>query len=354
MIGAGVAPILRSTLPNPPDRIDPSTAMPTPPALRPLRSPGLALFLVGLLPGCLRPEPDPQVLRIGHFPHLTHAPALVARARERTGTPYLPPALGVRARWIAFQAGPTAMEALLAGSVDASFVGVSPALNAHLRSRGKEVYVVAGAVTGGAGLVVRKGTGIASLADLRGRRIATPQLGNSQDVACRAWLSEAGLSVRVDGGDARLLPMSGADALARFSTGDLDAAFTVEPWITRLERETGATLLRLDEAGPTTVLVASRALLDRRPEVARALVRAHADTVAWMEAHPEEAQRLARAAVKEVTHRDLSEAVVAAAWPRLRCSADVPRASVAGFVEAARRAGFLEGAADVRRFVEVP
>jgi NitT/TauT family transport system substrate-binding protein len=143
------------------------------------------------------------------------------------------------------------MEALLAGSIDLTYVGPNPALNAYIRSEGEEVRIVAGACSGGAALIVQPDGRIQKDADFKGKRIATPQLGNTQDVAARAYLTSKGFKITQTGGDALVLPTANADQLALFQKGDLDAVWTVEPWVTRLELEAkGKLYLEESSCGP--------------------------------------------------------------------------------------------------------
>ena len=173
----------------------------------------------------------------------------------------------MKIEWYAYNAGPSAMEAIFANSLDLTYVGPNPALNAYARSRGEEVRVVAGAVNGGSALVVQPDSGLAKPADFRGKRIATPQFGNTQDVAARAWLVAGGLRITQTGGDAQVLPTANPDQLALFQSKQLDAVWTVEPWVSRLELEAGGKVLVEEKDAVTTVLVASAALPRRRTAI---------------------------------------------------------------------------------------
>src|SRR5438105_11627955 len=129
------------------------------------------------------------------------------------------------------------METIFAASLDLTYVGQGPALNAHFKSNGEEISVLAGAANAGAALVVKQGSPIKTAADFRGKKIATPQLGNTQDISCRAWLKAQGFRVTQTGGDVIVLPTNNPDQLALLQSGGVDAVWTVEPWGTRLERE---------------------------------------------------------------------------------------------------------------------
>lgn len=306
------------------------------------------------LPGCGRTGPSASVVRIGHFPNVTHAQALVARQMERRGKPWFEPRLGVRVEWTPVNAGPSAMELLLSGSLDATFVGPNPAINAHSRSKGEEVRIVAGAAVGGSGLVVRKGSGIRSAADLKGKKVATPQLGNTQDVACRTWLLAGGLKVTPTGGDVTVIPLPNPEQLSAFSTGQVDAVWTVEPWLSRLELEGDGEPIVLEENAVTTVLVTSKELLEGRREVARKLVAAHEELTRWITEHPSEAREMVQAELLALTRKEMSKALLDHAWPRLKFSTSITKEPFEKFVADARSVGLLDASPVLDRLVVTP
>ena len=168
--------------------------------------PCTVLLMLGLSAETLWAEKT--VLRVGHFPNLTHAQAMIAHGLSRAGNGWFEQRLGpdVEIRWFMYNAGPSAMEAIFTKSVDLTYVGPNPAINAHLRSLGKEIRIVAGACSGGAALVVHGDGRIQSKADFKGRKVATPQLANTQDVAARAWLRSLGNRVTLTGGDVTVAP----------------------------------------------------------------------------------------------------------------------------------------------------
>lgn len=319
---------------------------------------GLGLVLA-FLASCSRGDSSSAAttIRIGHFPNVTHAHALVARAGSRRGEGFLEQRLGegIRIQWFEYNAGPSAMEALLAGSLDATYVGPNPAVNAHAKTHGKEVRVLAGATRGGAALVVRTASGVTDAQSLRHKRIATPQHGNTQDVSCRAWLADQGFPVRLNGtGEVTVLPMANPDQLAGFQKGDLDAAWTVEPWVSRLELEGGGRVLVEEPDTVTTILVASRRFLEERPELARRLSTAHAELTTWITTHPEQAAAEVRSELKALTRAEISEKLVSHCWPRLRFTTDVDLAWFEDMVGKARRAGFLTEVPDLSQLIHKP
>lgn len=317
----------------------------------------VALAALGLasLAGCTpASEESPDRLRIGHFPNVTHAQGLIAHRLSRQGKGWFEERLGVPVEWHVFNAGPSAMEALFAHTVDAVYVGPNPALNAYIRSRGEEVRVVAGAAFGGAALVVRKAAGIDAPADFRGRRVGTPQFGNTQDVACRAWLKAQGFALTTTGGDVSVIPTPNPDLRSLFERGDLDAAWTTEPWVSILERECGARTFLLEEDALTTVLAASRAFTEKRPELVRKLVAAHAELTHWIVEHPEEARAAVAAEVEEISRHALPADLLAHCWPRLVFRSDIDVEDFEHFARAARDVGFLPEIVPLDRLVLRP
>src|SRR5258708_10276789 len=174
-------------------------------------------------------EQKPKVLRVGYFRNLSVASGLVGRGNgqfeKALGT-------GVQGEWKAFNAGPSAIEALFANAIDLTYVGPNPTVAGYFRSQGEAVRVIAGAASGGASLVVRKTAGIQNASDFHGKKVATPQLGNTQDVALRSWMRANGLKAREKGGELQVIPISNPNQLTLFLKGQIDAARAPEPWPT--------------------------------------------------------------------------------------------------------------------------
>ncbi|MBL9170181.1 MAG: ABC transporter substrate-binding protein [Verrucomicrobiales bacterium] len=303
--------------------------------------------------------PPVQVIRIGHFPNITHAQALIARAMAREAKPWFEPRLGegVQLEWYAYNAGPSAMEALLSRSIDLSYVGVSPTLNAYARTAGKEVRVVAGACSGGAALVVHPESGIRSAADLRGKQLGTPQLGNTQDIAARSWLISQGLKVTLTGGDLLVVPSGNADLFALFKKHELDAVWTVEPWVSRLVHEAQGRVL-FEEASLwkatsgrycTTHLVSSVRFLNEQAQLLTRFLEAHLDLTLWISQNPKEAKRLLNDELKAETKRGIAPEIMDAAWPRLEFTVDPIKPSLHKAVQDMHEVGFYRKASDFSR-----
>jgi NitT/TauT family transport system substrate-binding protein len=297
-----------------------------------------------------------QVIRIGHFPNITHAQALIAHQMSRLGNGWFEKRLGndINIQWFVYNAGPEAMEAIFAGSIDLTYVGPSPALNAYVRSNGNEIRVIAGAVTGGAALVVQSDARIRTPADFRGKKVATPEFGNTQDIACRGWLMAQGFKITQLGGDVQVIPTANPDQISLFQRGVIDGAWTVEPWVSRLELEAKGVIYLEQTDSITTVFVSSAKFLREHRNLAAAFVRAHTELTDWINQHPSEAKALVRAELTAEMRHDFPPQVIEKAWPRLRLTTEISRAPFEAFLVDAMKAGFLYQSVDLSRLVEAP
>ena len=295
-------------------------------------------------------------IRVGHFPNITHAQGVIAHALSRQGKGWFEQRLGsdVKIEWFVYNAGPSAMEAIFAKSIDLTYVGSGPALNAYTKSNGQEIRLIAGAANGGAGLVVQSDQNLNAPTDFRGKKIATPQLGNTQDISCRAWLSEGGLKITQLGGDAQVIPTANPDQLSLFKAKKVDGVWTVEPWLSRLEQEASGKVIVEEREVATTVLVSSARFLNERRDLAKKFAQAHAELTDWIAKNPEEAQRLIRSELLEETKSDMTPQVIAAAWMRIVFTAETPRTAVESFVQNSVRAGFIKSAPDLTKLFEKP
>jgi sulfonate transport system substrate-binding protein len=295
------------------------------------------------------------IIRVGHFPNVTHAQGVIAHALSSKGKGWFETRLGpdVKIQWYVYNAGPSAMEAFFANSIDLTYVGPSPALNAYAKSRGDEVRIIAGAANGGAALVVNPNR-IKTPADFKSKKVATPQLGNTQDVACRAWLTAQGFKVTQLGGEVTVLPTANPDQLNLFQQGYVDAVWTVEPWVSRLETEAGAKVFLEETDAITTVLASSAKFLREHRDLAKKLVEANAELTEWIQKNPEEAQRLVREELSAEMTRQIPAQLIAQSWKRIQFTDDISVPPLEKFVANAKAAGFLKGAPDLKRLVEKP
>ena len=309
-----------------------------------------------LIPLAMSIAGDKTVIRVGHFPNITHVQGLVAHSLSRQGKGWFEARLGpeVEIQWFTYNAGPSAMEAIFARSIELTYVGPGPALNAYAKSRGDEIRIIAGAANGGAALLVQPNSNLKVPADFKGKKIATPQLGNTQDISCRAWLASGGLKITQLGGDAEVLPTQNPDQLLLFQQKKIDAVWTVEPWVSRLETEAAGKVLVEEPETATTVLVSSAKFLNENRELARKFWQAHRELTDWILKNPEEAQRIAKAELLAETRTDMPAELIARAWKRITFTSEIPRASVQNFVVNSQKAGFMRTVPDLSRLFETP
>ena len=285
-------------------------------------------------------------LRLGYFPNLTHAPAMVAIKKG-----FFDSALGsaVSIETHTFNAGGDAVTAILSGSVDVTFVGPNPTTNAFVQSHGQAIRVIAGATSGGALLVVSPS--ITSPSQLRGKKIADPQLGGTQDIALRWYLKRQGFNTSVTGGgDVSVVPEDNSQTLNAFKQRQIDGAWLPEPWASRLVVEAGAKVL-VDERDlwpdgkfVTTNLVVSTQFLRDHPKRIKALLEGLVQATDFINSNPAEAQSLANAAVAEITGKKLADGVVSAAWPHMAFTLDPLASTLKASADHAHSLGLLANA----------
>src|SRR2546425_5267457 len=294
------------------------------------------------------PDSGPVTLHLGYFANVTHAVPLVGLnngifAQELGANVTIDPKT--------FNAGPDVITAIFAGELDASYIGQSPAVNGYVQSDGHDVRIVSGAASGGAALVVKPE--ITEPAQLSGRRIASPQLGNTQDIALRNWLKQNGVPAEENGGDVKVIPTANADALTAFQNGDLDGGWAPEPWATRLVQEGGGHIL-VDEKTlwpngqfATTVLIVRTNFLSDHPDTVQKLISANVKTVQWIKQHTEEAKILVNQQIEAVTSKALPKAVIDAAFPNVEFTYDPIQSSVETAAKQAYDLGLLQDNPDL-------
>ena len=284
------------------------------------------------------------VIRVGAFPNITHPQAMVGKANG-----WFEKAMGsqVKIDWKSFNAGPSAIEALFAGAIDMTYVGPNPAINGYVRSNGQALRIVAGATSGGAALVVRNDSGIQKAQDFHGKRIASPQMGNTQDVALRAWLKSNGLKTNDKGGDVQVIPIANPDQLTLFLKKELDGAWAPEPWASRLIREANGRLF-LDERTLwpngqfiTAHLIVSTKFLKEHPDLVKKWLAAHVELTDWINGHQNEAKQLLNQQISKETGKALSADVLNDSFGRLQVTYDPLKASLLNAARSAFDAGFL-------------
>lgn len=275
------------------------------------------LSVGGLLTGCATGAgAETTSVSIGYFPNVTHAPGLVADSEGLFEQEFGEE--GVTVSTQAFNAGPDVIQAILSGSLDISYIGPNPTITAYIQSNGEGVRVIAGSTSGGASLVVRPE--ITSVADLKGTKIASPQLGNTQDIALRHWIRTQGLTATADGGgDVSILPQSNSSAVQSFRTGQIDGGWLPEPFASRLVEAGGVVLVDERDLWPdgqfvSTNVIARTEFVEENPDLVRAFIEAHLDALDSIEADPAAAQSSVAAQIKRITEQDLDPAVLERAW----------------------------------------
>jgi len=303
----------------------------------------LLTTLAIILCGCAS-APSSNIIRIGYFPNITHAQAVIGIA---DGTFARALGDGVKIDAKVFNAGPSAIEALFAGQLDLAYIGPNPAINGYVKSKGEALRIIAGATSGGAVLVVRADAGITSPADFRGKKIATPQLGNTQDVAARAWLMQQGFKLKEQGGDTQVIPIANPDILTLFQKKEIDAAWVPEPWGARLVQQANGKIF-LDERElwqggkfVTAHVIVSTKFLKANPELVKKFLAAHVELTQRINADPASAKQKLNAEIERLTGAALPTAILDDAWTRQTITYDPIRASLFGSADAAFKLGFL-------------
>jgi len=287
---------------------------------------------------------EPVELRLGYFPNVTHATAIAGIDQG-----IIEGELGdnVTLTTQFFNAGTDAVEALFSEAIDATFIGPNPAINAFAQSSGEAVRIVAGAASGGAALVVSDE--ISSPEDLAGATLATPSLGNTQDVALRAWLADQGYATDLEGGgDVSVNPQANGDALQAFILGEIDGAWVPEPWATRMiEEGDGHVLVDEHDLWPdgefvTTHLIVATTFLEEHPDVVKQLLAGHVAANAFVNENRDEAQQVVADTIFELTDTELPEGTLAAAWENLTFTVDPIASSLEQSAANATAVGLLD------------
>ncbi len=304
----------------------------------------IALGACGSTPSTSGSSNAPVTVHLGYFPNLTHAVAIVGVAR---GT--FQNALGAHAKLEikTFSAGPALVEALFANQIDIGYVGPNPAINGYVKSHGEALRIIAGSSSGGALFVVRPGANIKSAADLAGKKLATPQLGGTQDVALRYYLQQHGLKTTDKGGNVQIVPTDPANILTLFKEGSIDGAWVAEPWGTRLLDE-GKGQLFLDERTQwpdgrfvTTNVIVRKQFLDQYPDLVNKFLSAHIATVQYISSNPDSAKNIVNSEIKRITGKSLSSKEITDAFTKLDITYDPLASSLMTSADRAYALGFL-------------
>ncbi|GAA2849899.1 ABC transporter substrate-binding protein [Pseudonocardia halophobica] len=322
-----------------------------------------ALAAVGLAAGCSRAQESTPAaptstspateLRLGYFPNITHAPALIGVAQN-----YFAQELGSGTKLTTqtFNAGPDEVNALLGGSLDAGFIGSSPAINAFAKSDGEAVRLIAGSTSAGAQLVTSPD--ITTPDQLKGKTIATPQAGNTQDVALKKWLKENNLEIGEGPDKVTVQNIDNPRTLDLFKQGQVSGGWLPEPWSSRLV-DAGATVL-VDEKSlwpdgkfPTTVLIVRTQFLQEHPQTVEALLRGELKAIDFASSNPDEAKKITNDSIKQITNSSLSQPVLDRAFSELSFDSDPLASTFPQLSEDSVTAGATPTETNLQGFVDV-
>ena len=281
-------------------------------------------------------------VRIAYFPNITHTQALVLKSQGTLESAWEEKC---NVSWTSFNAGPAEIEAIFAGEIDLGYIGPVPAVNANVKSNG-EVKIISNATNAGAVLLVRNDAGIATIDDLAGKKIAVPQLGNTQHLCLLSLLTDNGLKTVDKGGDVTISASSNADIVNLMDNGSVDAAVVPEPWGTTIENNGNATvLLDYDELFlngdyPTAVVIANGDFMEQHPDLVQEFLDMHKDATLYIEENPQEAQQVVNAEIESVTGKSIDEAVIQNAFSRIEATAELNTDAVMSFAAISEEEGF--------------
>ena len=283
-------------------------------------------------------------IRVAYFPNINHAVPIVGMEKgifqNQIGN-------NTVIESILFDAGPQVIESLFAGSIDIAYVGPGPAINGFLKSENHNVKILSGAASGGASFIVNPNSEINSVADFTGKKIAAPQIGNSQDISLRSYLSENGLKPAEKGGSVVVLNLSNSDIYTLFAKGDIDAAWVPEPTATILVQQLdGKRLFNEEELWPdnrfaSVLLIAREDYVKQNPEVINKWLDAHKQTVDWINSNPEQTKQIFIDFMKKKTGKSLSDGLVSEALSNLEITSDPIVSSIHTFAKRADSLGYL-------------
>ena len=300
------------------------------------------VLLLGTLTACGGGSNDNEV-NIGYFNNVTHAQALLMKAN---GT--LEEAYGddITVSWTAFNAGPAEQEALFSGDIDIGYIGPVPAITANSKSEG-DIQILAGATKGGAILVTRSGSDIESVADLAGKNVAVPQIGNTQHLCLLNLLAENGLAPTTDGGDVTVSAISNADVANTMERGDIDAALVPEPWGATLLEQGAEMALDYDEIYlggdyDVAVVVVRKEFMEEHPDLVATFLEAHQAATEEINSDLDTALVTINGELDESTGKSLSDSVIKEAFTRIKVSSDLNKDAINGFAEISLGQKFID------------
>ena len=282
-------------------------------------------------------------VRIAYFPNITHTQALIMKNQQTLEALW---ADSCEVTWKSFNAGPAEIEAIFAGEIDLGYIGPVPALSANVKSVG-DVKIISNATNAGAVLLKRTSSGIQTVSDLAGKKIAVPQLGNTQHLCLLALLSEHGLSTVDKGGDVTIVASSNADILNLMDNGSIDAAFVPEPWSTTIMKNGNAEILLdydkvfLNGKYPTAVVIANNDFVEKHPDIVEEFLKAHKEATLYINENKEEAIQIVNAEIKATTEKALDEDVIQKAFSCMTVNSILNQDAIMKFAKISKEEGFI-------------
>ena len=282
-------------------------------------------------------------VRIAYFPNITHTQALVMKNQKILEEKWKD---SCNVTWTSFNAGPAETEAIFAGEIDLGYIGPVPALSANVKSDG-DVKIISNTTNAGAVFLKRKDSGIDSLADLSGKKIAVPQMGNTQHLCLLSILSDEGLKTVDAGGDVTVNASSNADILNLIDNGSVDAALVPEPWGTTIENNGNAEILLdydevfLEGNYPTAVVVASQDFIEEHPDLVKEFLEAHEEATLYINENMDEARSIVNKEIEETTGKAIDEEVIQNAFTRMTVDTALNKEAIMKFAEISKNEGFI-------------
>ncbi len=282
-------------------------------------------------------------VRVAYFPNITHSQALVMKNRKTLERKW---GDKCNVSWTSFNAGPAETEAIFAGEIDLGYIGPVPALNANAKSHG-EVKIISNSTDAGAVLLKRKDAGIESVADLAGKKIAIPQLGNTQHLCLLNILEENNLKTVDEGGDVTISASANADILNLIDNGSVDAALVPEPWGTTIEKNGNAEVL-LDEKQvflegnyPTAVVVVHQDFMEKHPDLVKDFLAAHEETTAYINDNQDKAIGIVNTEIEAATGKSMADDVIKGSFARMSISTTLNQEAIMKFGDISKNEGFI-------------
>ena len=309
---------------------------------------GIAIVVVGIiaLVGLTQASVDDSQnkIRVAFFPSIVHAVPIIGMETQ-TFANNLNDGMDIEVK--IFDSGPQVIESIFSNSVDIAYVGPGPVINGFLKSDGNDLKILAGAASGGASFVIQKNSGLELIENYSGKRVAAPQISNTQDVSLRHYLAENGLKSAEKGGDVFVLNIANPDIYTLFAKGDIDGAWVPEPWATMLVEELdGVRLFDENEFWPenqfSSVLLIGRSdYIEKNPEIIKKWISANEKTVQWINNHPDESKKLYNEFLKSYMGRTLPENIVEKSFSNIIITSEPLENSVYTFAERADALGYL-------------